>query len=89
MKEEKKCCMDMGCEGCLCCLISFPINVLGPLGGFCWFACNSAKMRHEVVRKYNIEEDAEIPSCVIGWCFPCSLFQVLMTLREFERNGIL
>jgi hypothetical protein len=86
-KEKKTCCCDMGSEGCLCCLISTPINIFGPLGGFCWFALNSAKIRHDVASKYDIQEDTDLPSCLVGCCFPCSLFQVLMTLRNFERNG--
>lgn len=87
VKEKKSCCCNMGYEGCLCCLISTPINILGPFGGFCWFACNSAKMRHDVASRYNLQEDSDLPSCIIGWCFPCSLFQVLMTLRHLERTG--
>jgi hypothetical protein len=88
VKEEKKCC-GMGTEGCMCCLISTPINLAGPFGGFCWFALNSVNMRRMVVDKYNIKEDSATPSLCLAICFPLSLFQVLMKLRQLDQNQAL
>ena len=65
--EEKKCCCEMGYQGCALCLISTPINIFGPLGGFCWFAMNSMKMRHDISKKYNLaEQNTSLPSCCVG-----------------------
>lgn len=67
VKEEKTCCCDMGSQGCCLCIVSTPINICGPLGGFCWFALNSMKMRHDVAKKYNlVEENTSCPSCCVG-----------------------
>jgi hypothetical protein len=86
-KEDKNCCCDMGTEGCLCCLVSTPINIAGPFGGFCWFAFNSVNMRRMVVERYNIQENTGCPTLCIGICFPLSLFQVLMKLRQLDRDN--
>ena len=73
--EEVKCC-NMGSSGICCCLISVPINIAGPLGGFCWFAGHSMQMRSETAAKYNIDDDnykvtcccISCPSWVVGEC---------------------
>jgi hypothetical protein len=88
MKEDKKCC-EMGSQGWLCCLISTPINLCGPMGGFCWFALNSIKLRHSVVERYHINEEGGCPTPCIGICFPLSLFQVLMKLRQLDGKNSL
>lgn len=93
VNETVQCC-DMGTQGLALCCISTPINIAGPLGGFCWFAINSAKMRHDVVKHYGLDDSKagtcccfNIPTCCIGVCYPCSLFQILMTLRQFKNEG--
>jgi hypothetical protein len=63
--REQKCCCDMGNEGCLLCMISAPINIAGPFGGFCWFCCWSQNMRKSVSTKYRIKS-AFSESCCYG-----------------------
>ena len=71
--EDIKCC-NMGTKGICCCIISVPINIAGPLGGFCWFAMHSVKMRADTVARYNIDDSAGgVPCC----CF---------TLPEYFRS---
>ena len=88
VREEQRCC-GMGAEGWMCCLISTPINLCGPLGGFCWFVINSINLRQKVVQRYNIKEDTSCPTTCIGICYPLSLFQVLMKLRRLHSDSAL
>jgi hypothetical protein len=93
--DESEVCCNLGWGGLGCCIISVPINIAGPLGGFCWFAGHSVYMRQEAVKKYNIDDSkteakcccCTLPSWVIGVCYPCSMFQVIMTVREFGNRG--
>lgn len=74
--EEQPCCLEcleMGPQGLCLCVISCPINFLGPLGGFCWFCWHSAKMRHDITQKYNIDDSEaqsvccfKLPTAAIG-----------------------
>ena len=50
--------------------------------------CCGVKTRHDVKKAYDIGDDRSPCAKCEGVCFPCSLFQILMTLREFERKGI-
>ena len=86
-RREKKLCCEMGPSGWGCCILSTPINLFGPLGGCCWFAINSARIREDTVERYNIVEESSCPSCVVGVCYPMSLFQVLMKLRALEQSS--
>lgn len=94
INEPEQCC-GMGNQGLGLCCISTPINIFGPLGGYCWFALNGLKARHDVAIQYGINDKETCGCCCNCWTgicttiwFPCNLFQVLMTLEEFHARNI-
>ena len=65
-----------------------PVAIFGPFGGLVLSICCGVKTRSDVKKAYDIGDDRSCCSSCEGMCFPCSLFQILMTLREFEAKGI-
>lgn len=86
--EEKPFCCDMGPQGCCLCLISCPINLAGPLGGFCWFALNSAKIRHDIVKQYNIDDShsKECCCCILSTCCVGIILLQFLLLKCLDLN---
>lgn len=91
--QEDICCCGMGEQGCVLCLISAPIAMVGPFGGCCWYAWVAAYIRNQVIDAYNIDDiytNGSNCCCVpsmVSICYPCSLFQIYMTLLSFEQNA--
>ena len=82
-------CLGLGKQGCGLCLLSIPIKLAEPLGGFCWFVVNSAAMRTRVVEKYNINDKNScccftIPTFCVG---KISLVMLLDLLSDVCMNG--
>jgi hypothetical protein len=70
------------------CLIEVPFAIFGPFGGMALSVCCGVKTRSDVKSAYDIGDDNSCCNSCVGACYPCSLFQILMTLREFETKGI-
>ncbi len=76
-KEEPLCC-DMGPIGCATCILSNAC--LGPPGFMLLGCC----IRQRVIHTYNVRQsDSEF---IYALCFPCSYFQMLMSVREWEHE---
>lgn len=102
MEKEKEWCCDMGCSGWMCCALATPINLFAPLGGACYFSSLAAIFRNEISEKYNLETHSSNQCCfgdnLFNSCcevthnacnYPCSFFQIYMTLRELQyENGL-
>jgi hypothetical protein len=93
LNEQRPTCCHMSNEGLGICILTIPACIFGPLGGICWTSSCSAKFRHDTVLKYRIDDKDDtrcccctLPTCCVGCFFPCSLFQVLMTLRHFQNE---
>jgi hypothetical protein len=56
--REQPVCLGMGKQGLALCVLSAPIKMMEPLGGFCWFALISSLMRQQVVDAYNIDDQS-------------------------------
>lgn len=95
-KEEIVCC-GMGKEGLCACLVLLPFAIYTPASGFGVFCCISSYMRQRTIQQYNVEEE---PICCIGTAlnpvcdfvfygvnYPCSLFQVLMSVEQWESES--
>ena len=91
--KESPCCCQLGPTGGLICLLTLPLSVYSPMGGMCAFCVLSNHLRAKVVNEYNVEEEQ---CCCCGSCnstinyfhfgcnYPCSLFQVAMSLEHWE-----
>jgi hypothetical protein len=94
----------MGRGGWCTCLIQLPIGFFGPFGGMLMAVCCGPRLRNEVVSTYNINDpgccghgwclgtlsklSSSLYPSSLGLMYPCSLFQILFTLRDFERRGV-
>mmetsp|Transcript_15748 Transcript_15748/g.14250 ORF Transcript_15748/g.14250 Transcript_15748/m.14250 type:complete len:156 (-) Transcript_15748:20-487(-) len=87
LEDEPVTCCEMGKAGSLMCLISLPIGILGPFGGFCWYGLNGIRMREEVIEKYHIRDDEEVGPCIAGVCYPCNYFQLYTTIKDIRRDS--
>lgn len=96
VKEEKPCCLGLGPQGCLICLATLPVGVYHPIAGMGVFCCISNYLREQIVEKYNVEEEQccccgswnyYINYCHFGCNYPCSLFQVLVSVEEWEEEA--
>jgi len=92
--EEPKFC-SLGNDGlCLCCL-NIAVMFTGPCGGSIFFGAESVALRKTIVQKYNIDDDYDSNCCgssTLGsihlMCsYPCSLFQMVVTLEEFQNQA--
>jgi len=96
VRKEKSFCCGLGYCGCLICLATLPLAVYHPIGAMGAFCVISNNIRHEVVTQYNVEEEqccccgptlnSYINYCHFGCNYPCSLFQVLVALDEWEND---
>lgn len=94
--RESTCCCDLGPVGCLICLGTLPLSVYSPMGGMAVFCCLSNHLRSKVVEEYNVEEEQccccgscnpWINFCHFGCNYPCSLFQVAISLEHWEYEA--
>ena len=94
MNQEKPICLRMGPIGIATCIISLPITIFGPFGGIFYGMVCGIRDRLEMVRMYDIDDSK---TCEVGGSrcllciallYPCNTFQMIMTLRDFERRGI-
>mmetsp|Transcript_9189 Transcript_9189/g.13840 ORF Transcript_9189/g.13840 Transcript_9189/m.13840 type:complete len:84 (+) Transcript_9189:272-523(+) len=68
----------MGCQGLACCFLSNAL--LGPPGWLILGGC----LRSRVVDKFNVEEEGNpVCNCI---CYPCSYFQMLVSLEEWTKE---
>jgi hypothetical protein len=104
LNQEEPCCCRMGRGGWCTCLIQLPIGFFGPFGGMLMAVCCGPRLRNEVVSTYNINDpgccghgwclgtlsklSSSLYPSSLGLMYPCSLFQILFTLRDFERRGV-
>ena len=90
LNQQTPCCCRMSTGGWCTCLVQIPIAIFGPFGGLVLNICCGIRTRQEVIERYDIKDDTACCCCTscVGCMFPCSLFQILMTLREFEKKGI-
>lgn len=79
LEDEDETCCEMGPKGIGCCILS---NVLmGPPGYMCVGCC----LRSQVVDKFNVDDDG---SCILNTiCYPCSYFQMFVSLSEWQSNN--
>ena len=88
MNNEKPICLRMSAGGMRLCCLEIPCFLFGPLGGAGLACCCGIVTRKEAIDKFNIRKDSDMTPCLATICFPCSSFQILMTLRDFKRKGI-
>jgi hypothetical protein len=87
MHQDRVCCLRMSWCGWRTCALQAPFAVFGPFGGVIMGLCCGIFTRREVVERYNIKTNG-MAECVPYLCFPCSTFQILMTLRDYQSRGI-
>ena len=69
---------DMGPKGMCCCFISNAI--MGPPGYMCLGYC----LRQKLIDKYNVMDEGP---CILNTiCYPCSYFQMFVSLSEWKEN---
>lgn len=99
LNRESTCCLDMGMQGlCLCC-IQIPISIYHPMGAVCIMGLLSNCLRKQVIATYNVSEqnacdDGYTCCCSHDLCnefhygcnYPCSLFQMLNSMREWDTQ---
>ena len=78
-KEQEMCC-EMGPKGWLCCFVSNAL--LGPPGFLLCGLC----LRTRVMTDYNVQGGTS--EWLQGICFPCSYFQMLVSLKEWEAEKV-
>lgn len=96
VRKEKTLCCGLGSCGCLICLATTPLSVYHPISAVAAFCVISNTIRQDVVSEYNVEEEqccclgdtlnSYINYCHFGCNYPCSLFQVLVALDEWEND---
>ena len=78
LEDEEPVVCEMGPKGLLCCCFS---NILmGPPG----YACTGFCLRQQVVDKFNVEEEG--PCILNTLCYPCSYFQMYVSLTEWKAE---
>jgi hypothetical protein len=58
--RERSICCGMGLKGLGLCLKSFPLNMILPFGGCCYFISLGKQMREQVLNDYKMTDDAEL-----------------------------
>jgi hypothetical protein len=96
VRKEKVICCGLGSTGCLVCVATAPLSVYHPIAAMVAFCSISNTIRQEVIAQYNVEEEqccccgdtlnSYINYCHFGCNYPCSLFQVLVALDEWEHE---
>lgn len=76
--EEESCCCEMGPKGVACCFLS---NLLMGPPGYLVFGCC---VRSQVVEKFNVMEEG--PCILNTLCYPCSYFQMYVSLTEWKEE---
>lgn len=94
--KEKTCCCELGCQGCLLCLVSLPLGFYHPIAGMAGFCCISNYLRSSVVREYNVEEEktfccgetcnSYLDYCHFGCNYPCSFFQMYVSMEQWDQE---
>lgn len=79
LEDEEPIACDMGPKGICCCFAS---NVLmGPPG----YACVGFCLRQQVLEKFNVMEEGP---CILNTiCYPCSYFQMFVSMSEWKREN--
>lgn len=94
--EERTCVCGLGPQGCLVCLLTIPLGVYHPIAGFGIFCVLSNYLREATIAKYNVEEEqccccGSMNYCInylhFGCNYPCSLFQVLVSIEHWEAEA--
>jgi hypothetical protein len=83
LEEEDPICCDMGLKGGVVCFVSNAL--LGPPG---WLLVGHC-LRQRAIQKYHVQEEGNL--CVNCVCFPCSYFQVFVSLSEWiddNKKGV-
>lgn len=97
LNNEPIICCDVGQQGLCLCLILIPFSVYTPASGFGVFCCVSNYYRRKVAERYGVEDDkvcctdnADLNPigdfCYYGVHYPCSLFQVVMSMRHWDES---
>ena len=75
------------------CIVNFALAFLGPCGGMFCFGAESLALRKSVIQKYNvIDDDAyccgseKLGSIHLMCSYPCALFQVAVSLEEWNHE---
>jgi hypothetical protein len=97
LSEEKEVCCGMGKEGLCCCLALCPFAIYSPTGGLGAFCLVTNYLRRRTMEKYGVEEqdvcNCSDPSanaccnfCCYGFNYPCSLFQMAVSIEYWEAE---
>ena len=79
LSKERVLCCNMGRHGLCLCLFSCPFVICQPF--YCLYF--SYSMRREVIQRYSVVKESCTECCALLFC-PCSLFQIIMSLDEWE-----
>lgn len=79
MTGENEICCEMGVKGAACCCL-FSTVFYGPPG----FILYNCRLRKKVIKKYNVSPSES--TCHQEWCYPCSYFQMLVSLQEWDNE---
>ncbi len=83
VKENPTYC-GMGNSGMLCCAITTPCVLFGPFPMHPVMSILSICWRQEIVTKYNIDDGN--CGCCLAMLYPCSMFQMYVSLSEWESE---
>ena len=89
--------MGMGKEGLCCCIMLGPLSVYTPTGGVGAFCVVTNYLRQKTMIKYGVEDD-DVCNCsnpgmnsLCNYCchglnYPCSLFQMAVSIEYWEEE---
>lgn len=84
MVKEKQIQCGMGSEGLCCCMITLPCILFGPLPLHPIMSILSILWRSEIVSKYDVDDGN--CGCCLAVMYPCSMFQMAVSLAEWEDD---
>lgn len=95
--KEDSIVLGLGKNGICCCVVLCPLL---PTGAFCGVCIANMILRNKVIKTYHIEESNllecpiklfQSPCNCIGYSllYPCSLFQILVTIETFNRTEVI
>lgn len=92
LNDEEPKCLSLGSDGlCVCCL-NVAVMLTGPCGGVIFFGAESLALRKTIIQKYDIDDEKDshclespsLGSIHLMCSYPCSLFQMAVTLEEIQ-----
>lgn len=80
LEKESPIFLGIGPKGFVCCV--FTNFAFGPLG----YMITGCVLRKRVIKTYNVHDIKDPEGCPHKICYPCSYFQMLMSITEWDAE---